>query len=40
VRIGRLAMIAAGSNITRDVPANMLAICRTKDVVLKPRPAR
>lgn len=36
VRIGRLAVVAAGSNITKDVPANTLAICRTKDMVLKP----
>jgi bifunctional UDP-N-acetylglucosamine pyrophosphorylase / glucosamine-1-phosphate N-acetyltransferase len=36
VRIGQSAVIAAGSNITKDVPANTLAICRTKEVVLKP----
>lgn len=36
VRIGDSAVIAAGSNITQDVPANTLAICRTKDLVLKP----
>jgi bifunctional UDP-N-acetylglucosamine pyrophosphorylase/glucosamine-1-phosphate N-acetyltransferase len=39
VRIGRSAVVAAGSTITRDVPADTLAICRTKDVVLKPRPS-
>jgi bifunctional UDP-N-acetylglucosamine pyrophosphorylase / glucosamine-1-phosphate N-acetyltransferase len=36
IRIGRSSMIAAGSNITKDVPANTLAICRTKELVLKP----
>lgn len=37
VRIGESAMVAAGSTITKDVPANMLAICRTQGTVLKPR---
>jgi bifunctional UDP-N-acetylglucosamine pyrophosphorylase/glucosamine-1-phosphate N-acetyltransferase len=34
--IGEASMIAAGSTITSDVPSNMLAICRTRDIVLKP----
>ena len=36
VRIGHSAVVAAGSSITDDVPAKTLAICRTKDMVLKP----
>jgi bifunctional UDP-N-acetylglucosamine pyrophosphorylase/glucosamine-1-phosphate N-acetyltransferase len=36
IRLGRSSMIAAGSNITRDVPADTLAFCRTKEMVLKP----
>lgn len=40
IRIGRGSMIAAGSNITSDVPADTLAICRTKELVLKKRRAK
>lgn len=40
LRIGESTVIAAGSTITQDVPDNMLAICRTKAMVLKPRKAR
>ena len=37
VRIGASAVVGAGSTITEDVPANMLAICRTQAMVLKHR---
>src|SRR4051812_17164436 len=40
IRLGRASMIAAGSNITKDVPADTLAISRTKELVLKRREPR
>lgn len=37
VHIGENVFVAAGSTITENIPANKLAISRTKDVILKDR---
>jgi bifunctional UDP-N-acetylglucosamine pyrophosphorylase / glucosamine-1-phosphate N-acetyltransferase len=34
--VGAHSMVAAGSTITENVPPDVLAICRTRDVVFKP----
>ncbi|MES2176530.1 MAG: bifunctional protein glmU [Gemmatimonadota bacterium] len=40
VTIGENSVIAAGSTITEDVPPDTLAICRMRDLTLKPRANR
>jgi bifunctional UDP-N-acetylglucosamine pyrophosphorylase / glucosamine-1-phosphate N-acetyltransferase len=40
IRIGRKALIGAGSTITREVPPETLAVTRAKQVHYKKRPAR
>jgi len=37
-KIGRGAFVGAGSIITKDVPAKMLALCRPREMVLKALP--